>query len=424
MSRESLSGSIQGLVMATRIEATYEVTTPMFCGGAKQEPELRLPSFKGLLRFWWRALAWSRLGGDLKRIKDEEDRLFGSSATGRSRVLLQALSPRGDRAVLGRSQVLTVTPATKSPVGPGARYLGYGVMEAFASRTRGTKEAQLTRSCIRGPFEFTVELAIRGLDDNDCRTVCDALTALGLFGGMGAKSRKGYGSLVLRSLRCDGQDAWKPPETFDVLEAAVRDLFERAGVLGGTSGAASSNGYPEYTALSRKSRCVLLIAEDAREPLETLDRIGREMIRYRSWGHGGKILGGEDSERNFKDDHDLMKQSPPARRSHPRRIAFGLPHNYGKGRERQVGPEDAGLDRRASPLLIHIHRCGSKPVAVLTFLPARFLPARRNGISVGGNPVPQQPEPTLYQPVEAFLDRLLDEKQRREPFSLAREVKA
>ena len=53
--------------MVTAIEATYLVTTPVFCGGAHRErAELRPPSFKGVLRFWWRALSWSRLDGNLE----------------------------------------------------------------------------------------------------------------------------------------------------------------------------------------------------------------------------------------------------------------------------------------------------------------------------------------------------------------------
>jgi len=40
------------------IRATYRITTPMFCGGAERQAEFRLPSFKGVLRLWWRALEW------------------------------------------------------------------------------------------------------------------------------------------------------------------------------------------------------------------------------------------------------------------------------------------------------------------------------------------------------------------------------
>ena len=69
--------------------------------------------------------------------------------------------------------------------------------------------------------------------------------------------------------------------------------------------------------------------------MELLDHVGRELMRYRSWGHRGRVLGAE-SEKEFQDDHDLMKSRH--RSKHPRRIAFGLPHNYGKRPEEQVGP--------------------------------------------------------------------------------------
>ena len=186
-----------------------------------------------------------------------------------------------------------------------------------------------------------------------------------------------------------------------------------------------SGSLPEFTALSSGARHVLL-SSSSTEPLELLNLVGRELIRFRSWGRAGKILGGQDSEKNFRYDHDLMKQSPGGRRTHPRRIAFGLPHNYGKWNEDHVGPAD-GLDRRASPLFIHIHECGDRPVAVLSFLPARFLPADRASISVGGSRVPQASEEELYRPIHDFLDRLLDrnrQRPRQEPFTDAVEVRS
>ena len=112
------------------------------------------------------------------------------------------------------------------------------------------------------------------------------------------------------------------------------------------------------------------------------------------------------------------------RNRHPRRIAFGLPHNYGKAPDKQVGPYDKALDRRASPLFIHIHECGDTPFAVLSFLPARFLPEDRSDISVGGPRVRQTPEPELYRPIREFLDRLRDPKKREERFTDVVEVES
>ena len=92
-------------------------------------------------------------------------------------------------------------------------------------------------------------------------------------------------------------------------------------------------------------------------------------------------------------------------------------HNYGKHSDKQVGPYDKEFDRRASPLFIHIHECGDTPVAVLSFLPARFLPEGRSEISVGATRVHQTSEPELYRPIHEFLDRLRDREKRKERFT-------
>lgn len=391
----------------TVIEATYRVVTPLFCAGSDRErPEFRLPSFKGVLRFWWRALAWPRCRGDLESLQSEEDDLFGSSRSGQSRVSL-------------RVAPCSVPPPTRSGeilrqldgrvVGHGARYLGYGVMEAFASRNRNTQDGQLIRACLPAPFAVTVRMTAHGLRRQRLESLEDALVALGTLGGMGAKSRKGYGSLVIHSLSVDGKTRPVPQSVDDLCRTilALRESVTEASL-------------PEFTALSPDARHVLL-ESDKRDPLELLDLVGRELVRFRSWGRNGRILGGDvDSERNFQFDHDLMYR--PVRNAHPERIAFGLPHNYGSAKEKQVGPFGR-LDRRASPLFIHVHHeCATGPVAVISFLPAHFLPQDNANISVGGKKVPQVPEPRLYCPIHQFLDRLLDPALRKEPFTNALKV--
>ncbi len=406
--------------MATEIEATYRAVTPMFCGGADPEgrAELRLASFRGVLRFWWRALAWSRCGGDLRSIREQEDRLFGSAGGGQSRVSMRLVLESELRNVT-RGEKLTVSRKDRTLAGEGARYLGYGVMEAFPSRKKGTRAGELTRACLRAPFEFTVRMRVRRGDWNETdyrhqlAFLEDALVCLGTHGGMGARSRKGYGSIVIRTLRVDGALRWNPPQTPSELRDSLAGLRRSHGAAGPS--------LPEYTALSGQARHVL-VPSDKKDPMELLDLVGRELVRYRSWGRWGKVLHKYDSERNFRADHDLMKMKRDERERHPRRIAFGLPHNYGKPPDAQVGPHDRALDRRASPLFIHIHECGDTPVAVLSFLPARFLPKDRSDISVGGRKVPQTPEPKLYQPIHDFLDRLLDASGRREPFGEVVEV--
>ncbi len=336
--------------MRTEIEATYRVVTPMFCAGANpRHAEVRLPSFKGVLRFWWRALAWSQYDGDLQKTQKREAALFGSAAGGQSRVLMR-LNPPDGQTMLGKNL----------RVGQSARYLGYGVMERGPEKERG---------CLPPPLHFTVRLRERDLCDEQSKSLQRALIALGTIGGMGARSRKGYGSLVIESLRVNGREEWREPE-------AMTDLGDRIKALHTGGG---PNEFPKYTALSKRTRHVL-VSSGQTEPLRLLDLIGGE---YKN----------------------------AVRSCHRRgRIAFGLP----RGRRN---------DRRASPLFIHIHECDHTPVSVLSFLPARFLPEGKSDISVGGTRVRQAPEEELYRPVHKFLDRLLDPQQREEPFAEVVEVK-
>jgi CRISPR-associated protein Cmr1 len=122
--------------MPSKVAATFEVTTPLFLGDVDpaSSVELRAPSIKGALRFWWRALAWSRHGGDLDSIRSEEARLFGvagqegsagKGAAGQASFILRVHQIRGLQTV-SRGDVLRQP--TGEIVGPGMRYFGYGPM--------------------------------------------------------------------------------------------------------------------------------------------------------------------------------------------------------------------------------------------------------------------------------------------------------
>ncbi|MBX3197808.1 MAG: type III-B CRISPR module RAMP protein Cmr1 [Labilithrix sp.] len=396
-----------------RIEATYRVVTPLFSTGADPEQAaVRIPSFKGVLRWWWRALAWPRLGGKLDAIRAEEDALFGSARSGRGKVTMRLVRCNAPPPIRG-GEALKDGGGAK----PGARYLSYGVIEAPGQG--GGRDR--SRAFLNAPFTFTVELLARVERDSSRRgSLLDALKAVGLLGGMGAKSRKGYGSLMLESLSIDGSASEQAPTSIDALADAIGQLL--AAGRGATE-------LPAYTAISSRTRAVLVSA-DSRDttPLGLLDRVGREIMRYRSKGRksqngSGHVVLNEKSEGNFLRDHELMREARP--QDHPRRIVFGLPHNY---REGNVEPE--GQDRRASPLLIHMHQCGASPIAVMTFLPARFLPqgpAAR--VKVNRQLVRIADEDAkLWKPVEDLLDRFLNRdpstaaKTRKEPFGDAIEV--
>lgn len=371
------------------VRATYRITTPMFCAGGRQDTaELRLPSFKGLLRFWWRTLAWGSVftADELGRstadeLRRREDRLFGSTA---------GMSPWIMRKVDARCGEPLRKNHTLQEVGEGARYLGYGVMKPE------NKGGTLARGCLPAPAEVTFGLRLRSparknVTDEDHQMLERALVLLGLVGGMGSKARKGYGSMTLTRLVVGGKE-----------KAIDEDLFKAIpGVLGPLS-----EEEPQWTAWSRHSRVVLLRPSDAGvTPLRLLNAIGWEMMRYRSSGRDGEASGGAQARPGFEADSALMRK-PGKKRTHPRRVAFGLPHSYFY-RKDQYKPvvKPAGGERRASPLFIHVHQRSEStpPVGIVSFLPSRFLPD--NQLMVDTSPVPVD-ETDFWNPIHGFLERL------------------
>jgi len=418
------------------ISAWYEVVTPLFCAGARQDDVgVRPASLRGILRWWWRATRYgvyhAGCNGDpsqaLGELDEEEEKLFGSSEKGQGQVALRVA--RANLTVLSPGELLTVLSPGEllrtskrngaAVVGPGARYLGYGLVEA-ASTKSGKRAGQLVRSCGRANPDTSVrvELVCRGLDEAQLDTLEIALDALGLFGGLGARSRRGWGSLLLLK-RCRYEGWPTQPEGEAESSARRNSLRDFEGLreqLASLLKKVTSGGpdYPPISAFGPKSRVVVVPYRGV--PLEALDAVGRELVRYRSWGRNGSIFGGgtgeEPAERNFRDDHDLMKGSEKPI-SHPRRAVFGLPQGYGNDTVKPVKPK-AGvgreIDRRASPLLLHVHRLEDdryRSAVVCTALPAQFLPSGVE-IEVRNTPVKVRPPAELYAPVDQFLDRLVD----------------
>ncbi len=352
------------------VEAHFKVVTPCFVGSGGDDAEVRVPSIKGALRFWWRALAWARYAGadgatdTVRRMREREHALFGSSDMGQSRIAMR-LDTKAMPRIVEKDKVL--------PVGPGARYLGYGVMKAFGSK--GTKPGQLVRPCLEAPFEFSLRIAAR--DAEALNEVEPALRLFGLVGGVGARSRKGYGSLALTALEGDGVADWRPPRDIGAYRSHLSALLK---------GAEAADREPEISAFSAWTR-VDLMFEDVRTPAKVLDEYGKTMVRYRSWGRKGKILDGEQSTCRFPEDHAWMKGEKTADDFHPRRAVFGLPHNY--GRHIEVKPERP--DRRASPLFFHVHEIGGRYAGVALLLRSRFLPEGEK-IKARGKAVPARPD--------------------------------
>lgn len=143
---------------------TLETVTPLFLGGAEPRsdpPELRASAFRGAMRYWFRATAGGVIGDhNLEGLHKLESALFGSQNSGSPIAIQVNGNPSSSKHY--------ILPHKQS-----------GSRKAFDS----AQEIVLTMR------------ARSGTSDLIFLNACMALNLAILFGGVGLRSRRGFGSL-------------------------------------------------------------------------------------------------------------------------------------------------------------------------------------------------------------------------------------
>ena len=414
--------------------ARFEIVTPMFLGGADQEARtIRSASIKGELAFWWRALHFSRyvaqnqtLRSAMDAMHADEQFLFGS--TERQGTFLLSVGNCRTKT-LRKGKVLTKYGEQADPraegveqshpdlVGPGSRYLGYGILSSFTQReaSDGQKHhrnfksyaGQLLRSCFAPGGTFDVRIAFgphllrsggKSRDEEERlaklqNELIDAVKILGQLGGLGSRKRRGWGSVALRSLEGRGgvDVEFEPANLIKEYQNNLRNLV--------LPGASNGTQYP-LTAFAKETE--LRIWDDSgwrlepstdgtglfKSPMDAIEAMGKAFQVYRGWGRGAHVAG-EPRKENFKPDHDWFKSGQRHwdnrnghgidGRSVPERASFGLPHNYfgtdNADRRVKLNVDPAGdSNRRGSPLFFHVQPLGGGYLPVAEFFDNQFLP--------------------------------------------------
>ena len=378
-------GNIQNTVTAT-----FDIVTPMFLGGADQQAEhIRPASFKGLLRFWWRAVNWGKFrkkftddATALRELHKQEALLFGAAAG----------EEKGEKVGGQGCFLMSVTQDTTkenlkkggAQDAPTAYLLGMGLYHF---------QHHLLRNAIRGTFTVSLRFRINTKPE-DRASVSEALTVLGLLGGLGSRTRRGMGSIQL--IKLEGVDSFTIPQDLATYKAILNDLVTKG-----------CDAQPPFTAFSPKARWSFL-----RKPSEdkVLSALGSEFGMYRGFGNKGNGTEhktfGQKTEQNFKTDHDQMYQAASRQpfTDHPKRLIFGMPHNYffsSSNKKVDIQNTKAKLERRASPLFMHVHKLGDEYFGVALMLPAQFLPKDDNVI-INNCHLSVNPD---WSVIEKFLNR-------------------
>jgi len=353
------------------IHAEYTIVTPMFLGGANQEPSdgIRPPSVKGALRFWWRALNWgkTRIHHDndeeaLQDLHEQEALLFGSTAYDNKQRKEAGKPPIGKSRFNLRVKTKALRkgkPVIEKKEEAGLIYLlGQGLYDY--------KQKVLRTALTHGTF--SVECLLHpSVTPQQRETLEQALLALGTLGGLGSRARKGFGSVAIQKINSTKYPAPKSKaELANVLKHFKQNVAQ-----------------PPFTAFSAQTRMDLSLVGQKNKPLDLLNIAGDELQLYRSYGRddgqGVHRVGAKKAEQNFEQSHDVMYAVSHGERPNeiPHKAVFGLPQNYffsstSKNVEFSLG--ETGQSRRASPLLLHIHQFPDKStLLVQSVLPALFL---------------------------------------------------
>lgn len=177
------------------ITFTCETITPMFLSGADgQTPELRAPSIKGALRFWWRAVN-GHLGESLKK---REIEIFGGIDGDKGRkstFSIQILKTPSEQQIGDNLWDIVEhnipykggkpTPTNNTK---GVAYLLYSTFMLNS------------KEYIKPNTEFVFKLIIN--NPSHTNEIITAMKGLVYFGGLGTRSRRGGGSFWVKNIIC------------------------------------------------------------------------------------------------------------------------------------------------------------------------------------------------------------------------------
>lgn len=310
----------------------------MFLAGADgQTPELRAPSIKGAMRFWWRALNGHR---DLKSLKEEEANFFGGTKK-RSSFNLNAYLTNENPMPFNYKQ-------NESKLPLGVKYFQYN----FFAHTKALK-----RDGFNVDTQFKVEISSQ--DSKALVSAAKFFWIVSLFGGLGTRSRRGGGSFSIDSFNIKGTKKTRERLQFLNLNPLEDNLSFKIGIDG--------NDNLEWSHIGRDTK-IYIIREGFKTWQEAMNDAAIRMM---------KIRDGETRK-----EFEGLQSYPFSQSDLNKKAAFGLPIQVRNERndlvnlvfdnDQSSGNDDKG--RRASPVYISVTKINDRYHWTVVFLSGKFMP--------------------------------------------------
>jgi len=301
-----------------RVTFDCEVLTPLFLAGADPNgsPEVRAPSIRGVMRWWYRALLGGRGITDLATLHKKEEAVFGSTERAspvRLRVLPYEVEghERSNKSIDNLENQNT-----------GTGYLWYFVQAGDNDR------------CYIAPgARFEVQLLAKPGNQETLEEAAKAFWLLVHLGGLGTRSRRMAGAVAADCVDApDGLPSFAPDEDYD---AWFTRQLERIGVGGVPQ--------PDMPAFS---------------------------VLHPDWAHVSRLRGVEEEEWT-----DLVEAVGTKFEEHrgdldiPAKVGLGLPMVTPPGTDDiNVTQSGKDIDRRASPLWLQVVRLKDGTLSVVATL--------------------------------------------------------
>jgi CRISPR-associated protein Cmr1 len=154
-------------------------------GADGRTPELRSSEFKGMMRFWWRAI---RADDNIEELREEEAKIFGGTGEkeGKSKVKVKVCPQPDEKKDIGENIESDISNYN------GIKYLFYST---FSLKAKGEK---IIRKYIKPGFQFNIELSAYK-EESFNNALASLWTAIYL-GGFGTRARRGAGNIIVEAI--------------------------------------------------------------------------------------------------------------------------------------------------------------------------------------------------------------------------------
>ncbi len=166
---------------------TVKVITPTLMGGGfGQNDRIRPSEIKGLMRYWFRAIAGSIIGNNIKALKDLEGLVFGSQ---------ERKSPF--RIVIEYLKEYEEYNLDWNNLGRGVKYLGFVI----------NMNKERLNNVIKAGSKFEVKFLFKNsVDEKIVKLVAYSFYLATALGSFGLRARRGFGSWQIIDVRTEGID--------------------------------------------------------------------------------------------------------------------------------------------------------------------------------------------------------------------------